>query len=64
MLAMAVSLVGVVLPSGHVHKEPWKSHDREYKKAHGENIKQGNFGHVYRMRHIDPDGAQTLVVFK
>ena len=62
--AMAESLVGVMLRSRRVHKEPWVNHESQYKKVHDERIKQGNFGHVYRMRHIDPDGAQTLVVFK
>ena len=56
--------MGVMLRSRHVHKEPWENHESEYKKVHGERIKQGNFGHVYRMQHIDPDGVQTFVVIK
>ena len=62
---MAESLVGVMQLGGRVHKEPWEDHESEYQKVHGgERIKQGNFGHVYRMRHIDSDGGATLVVIK
>ena len=47
-----------------VHKEPWEEHESEYKKVHGERIKQGNFGQVWRACHTDPDGPQTIVVIK
>ena len=54
-----------MLRSRQVHKEPWETHESKYEKVRGERIKQGNFGRVYRMRLIDPDGGpQTLVVIK
>ena len=62
---MAESLVGVMLRGRPEHQEPWENHQGEYKKVHGERIKQGNFGHVYRMQHINPDGGMdTIVVIK
>lgn len=61
---MAESLVGLVLRTKNVHKEPWEEHESEYKKVHGDRIKQGNFGQVWRARHIDPDGPWTIVVIK
>ena len=47
-----------------MHKEPWEEHESEYKKVHGERIKQGNFSQVWRACHTDPDGPQTIVVIK
>ena len=59
--AMAESLVAVRLLSS-THQEPWEEHEREYKKVHGERIKQGNFGQVWRARHTDPDGSKKSIV--
>ena len=61
---MAESLVGLALRTREVRKEPWEDHEGEYKKVHGERIKQGNFGLVWRASHTDPDGRQTIVVIK
>ena len=41
-----------------VHKELWEERASEHKNVHGERIKQGNFGHVWRARHTDPDGSK------
>ena len=55
---MAVRLLSLV------HQELWEEHTRYYRKVHGERIKQGNFGQVWRACHIDPDGLHTVVAIK
>ena len=61
---MAEPLAGMILRGTQGHKEPWEEHESEYKKVSGKKIKQGNFGHVYRVRHSDPNGPQTIRVIK
>ena len=60
---MSESLVAVRLLST-VHQELWDDRARDYKKVHGDRIKQGNFGQVRRACHTDPDVLQTIVVIK
>ena len=61
---MAEPLAGMVLRGTQVHKEPWEDRESEYKKIGGKGIKQGMFGIVYRVRHCDPNGLQTIQVIK
>ena len=55
---MAVRLLSLV------HQDCGRNTREINNKVHGERIKQGNFGQVWRSCHTDPDGLQTIVVIK